>query len=107
MASSLLALACEYQLHPSIAELEVGDCVRGGVLGEVEKVEHIDCSEPDALRVTSKFEVSGYGSWPGYFELQRIAAERCPGNTVAWLVPIKEGWDKAGDRGVLCFEEVG
>jgi hypothetical protein len=103
----IMALACEYELDPSLTELEVGDCVAWpSAIGEVEKLEHVDCSEPGALRVTRKFNVSGYDSWPGYSALEATATQQCPGIFPQYLGPSKETWEKAGDREVICFELV-
>jgi hypothetical protein len=106
VAVAIVALACEAELDPSLTELEVGDCVESRETGQIETLKHIDCSEPDALRVTSKFDMSGYSSWPGYPEVDRVAAERCPASTMNYLGPTEESWEEVGDREVICFERV-
>jgi len=103
-ALGILALACEAELHSSLTELEVGDCVRHpGTVSEVQELKTIDCSEPDALHVIKKFEITGFDSYPGLSEVEAIAIE---GGAPAplWLFPTEQTWNEADDREVVCFE---
>ncbi len=103
----IAALACEAELHPSLTELEVGDCVEWpGGSAEVEKLEHVDCSEPDAIRVVAVFEVADSGAWPGKTAIDAEADLQCPWETSYVLGPSKDSWEKAGNRRVACFERV-
>ncbi len=103
-ALGIFAIACQAQLDTSLTELEVGDCVRDpGTVAEVQKLDTIDCSEPDALRVTKTFEMTGYDSFPGDAEIQDRASEGCLPAPL-WLFPTDESWDEAEDRLIVCFE---
>ena len=100
----IFAISCQSQLDPSLTELEVGDCVRDpGSATEVLKLDTVDCSEPDALRVTNTFEITGYDSYTGDAEIQDMAIEGCSPAPL-WLFPTEESWDEADDRLVVCFE---
>ncbi len=107
VAVGIAALACEAELHPGLTHLEVGDCVEwAGGSAEVEKLEHVDCSEPDAIRVVAVFEVAGSGAWPGKTAIDAEADLQCPWETSYVLGPSKDSWEKAGNRRVACFERV-
>jgi hypothetical protein len=107
VAVGIAALACEAELHPSLTHLEVGDCVEWlGGSAEVEKLEHVDCSYPAAIRVVALFHVTGSGAWPGKTAIDAQADLRCPWETSYVLGPSKDSWEKAGNRRVACFERV-
>ena len=100
----IVAVACEAQLDPSLTELEVGDCVRDpGTVNEVQGMDTVDCSEPDALRVAKKFEITGFDSYPGDSQVEAIAMEGCAPASL-WLFPTEQSWNEADDREVLCFQ---
>lgn len=107
VAVGIAALACEAELHPSLTHLEVGDCVEWlGGSAEVEKLEHVDCSYPAAIRVVALFHVTDSGAWPGQTAIDAQADLRCPWETSYVLGPSKDSWEKAGNRRVACFERV-
>ena len=88
----------------SLTDLEVGDCVEERS-GEIETLKHIDCSEPDALRVVAVFDLTDSGGWPGQAAIQVQAYQQC--SWVPWVLgPTKDAWEKADDRRVVCLEEV-
>lgn len=107
VAVGIVALACEAELHSSLTDLEVGDCVEWpSGTGEVEELEHVNCSHADAIRVVAVFDVTGHSGWPGQAAIQAQADLRCPWEASYVLGPTKDSWEKAGDRRVVCFEEV-
>ena len=107
IAVAIVVGVCQYGLDPSLTDLEVGDCVEwpSGGFGEIEKLEHVDCSEPHALRVVAVFDVTGYGGWPGQAAINVQADQRCPWETSYVLGPTKDSWHQAGGRRIVCFEE--
>ncbi|GAG36732.1 unnamed protein product [marine sediment metagenome] len=107
VAVGIAALACEAELHSSLTDLEVGDCVEWTTgPRDVEELEHVDCSHVGAIRVVGVFDVTGDSGWPGEAAIQAQADLRCPWETSWVLGPTKNSWEGADDRRVACFEEV-
>jgi hypothetical protein len=102
---AVTALGCEEAtLDESLTNLNIGECVRDTPAAEVEELERVDCEDPEAVRVNEKFDLEGYGEFPGNETLDDIVIEQCPPETLVWLVPTKETWEQLDDRLVICFE---
>jgi hypothetical protein len=102
---ALAALACQAVVDPSLTNLEVGDCVASAQVGVIKKVERRACGS-GLLRVTKKFELRQFSTWPGSGAVDFAVSLSCPSGTVNVMTPTEESWKEAGDREVVCFEYV-
>jgi hypothetical protein len=105
----LLALAagCGKTLDESLTNFEAGDCVVNPGIGEYTELERVECTEPGAVRVVGKFDVSGFSDgYPGDAAIEDEANERCPATMQWYLVPTKVSWEEVDDRLVVCFAEL-
>lgn len=107
-ASVGLALVIACGLDSSLTDLEVGDCIKDPNVGfaaeEVFSVDHVDCGEPGALRVTRVFDIIEYDVYPGDAAIDARATSGCPFDATLVLFPTRESWNDADDREVVCFE---
>jgi len=106
VALLVLLIACG-GLDSSLTDLEVGDCVKDPALlfqGEVESLDHVDCSEPGTLRVVRVFDITGFDDYPGQAIIDAEMVSGCPFDTVTTLFPTRESLEGADDREVVCFE---
>lgn len=102
-------MACEDKLDESLTGFSVGECIQGSADSldgvEIESAEHISCDTPGALRVAAVFDVPGGDDWPGADAMDQAALEGCPGDSVTYLAPTEESWEKAEDREIVCLAE--
>jgi hypothetical protein len=100
--AAILAAACG---GTSVADLEVGDCIRDAIpRGEVSTVHLVDCSEEHYAQVLAVIEVED-SEFPGLDELNTVAQQRCPEGTIDTMTPTEQSWNEAGDREVICLGE--
>ena len=107
LAGLVLLVACG-GLDSSLTDLEVGDCIEDpdifvGV-EEVGSLDHVDCGEPGALRVTRVFDITTYDDYPGDAVIDSLASSVCSFDSALVLFPTRESWNQAADREVVCFE---
>ncbi|MER8039525.1 DUF4190 domain-containing protein [Streptomyces hydrogenans] len=99
-------------------ELRAGECFLDDA-GQGEYtlgVRVVDCAEPHDGEVTGRFEVTGFGSWPGDEALEKLGEERCDvmvGTYVrdTWTLtaetlslyyyPDRQAW-RQGERRIAC-----
>ena len=98
--------------------IRVGDCIGGGIDGEVESVDGVPCDGPHELEVYFAFNLpEGDGAYPGDTVVEDLANDGCldafqpfVGETYeasiygfTTLTPTKNSWDGLDDREVLCM----
>jgi len=100
-----------------VFEIELGDCLSGGNLGEtVSEMQKIDCAAPHVFEVYHLFNLPA-GDFPGDDVVDRAADEGCTsafavfvGKTydeskleMQTLTPQADGWKEQDDREVICL----
>jgi len=98
--------------------IKVGDCLGGGVTGEIESVQGVPCDQPHQSEVYHSFAVpEGDGTFPGTEAMQDQADEGCLGAfqgfvgldydssiyEISTITPTAESWAQLEDREVLCL----
>ncbi|MDH4362663.1 MAG: septum formation family protein [Acidimicrobiia bacterium] len=98
--------------------IKVGDCLAGGVTGEIESVDGVPCEEPHQSEVYYSFAIpEGDGTFPGTEAVQDRADESCLGAfqgfvgidfetsiyEISTITPTAESWAQLDDREVLCL----
>ena len=94
---------CGYVLDESF-EAKVGDCIIPSAKeGNIKKIEHVSCNDPQAYFVTNLFDITGYDDFPGYTVVEEIAYRKCPFHTDFFITPTEISWKEVGDREVMCL----
>lgn len=98
--------------------IKVGDCLGGGVTGEIESVEGVPCDQPHQSEVYHSFAIpDGDGAFPGTEAVQDQADQTCLGAfqgfvgiafetsiyEISTITPTAESWAQLQDREVLCL----
>ena len=99
----------------NVFSLDVGDCVNGSIIGEVENIDIVNCSSPHEGEIFAEFNVNR-DSWPGASYLDSLAENGCISRFksyvgvsyessiwyVSFLRPTEESWKQVNDREVTC-----
>lgn len=98
--------------------IKVGDCLGGGVTGEIESVDGVPCEQPHQSEVYYSFAVpEGDGAFPGTEAVQDQADKGCLDAfqgfvgidfdssvyEISTLTPTAESWEQIKDREILCL----
>lgn len=98
--------------------IKVGDCLGGGVTGEIESVDGVPCDQPHQSEVYYSFAIpEGDGTFPGTEAVQDQADQGCLDAfqgfvgidfdssvyDISTLTPTAESWAQIKDREVLCL----
>ena len=98
--------------------LQVGDCLSGAGIGEVESVQGVPCDDEHELEVYHAFDLpEGDGSYPGATTVDDLSTNGCYDAFSAFvglgyeesiydftsLQPTSASWDQLDDREVLCL----
>lgn len=98
----------------SVKSITAGDCFVDPGLGEISRIETIDCAEPHAFEAFARVTLPD-GPYPGDFEVVVDAIQRCIDHFVGYVgqpieesdlfadafVPTESVWD-TGNREALC-----
>ena len=84
--------------------LLAGECYNEASETNYYLAELVSCSSEWEYRVTSRFEITGRGSFPGEDFIEQEAHQRCEEPYDIYIPPTPETWE-SGDRLVLCLEE--
>ncbi len=99
-------------------KIKVGDCLGGGVTGEIESVDGVPCEQPHQSEVYYSFAVpEGDGNFPGTEAVQDQADQGCLDAfqgfvgidfdssvyEISTLTPTAESWAQIKDREILCL----
>ncbi len=100
----------------SVFDLRPGDCIGdvSGLSGDVDEAPLVPCAEPHTQEVFAVFRHPD-DTYPGAGAVATFADRSClmaleaelsltidDGIAFSYLIPTSEGWDKNGDRSIVC-----